>query len=117
MSRRFLFWSADLHPGRSLRFPLDDGSEGFAIRDAGDAARAYRNVCPHRSQPVDLGDGKLFSKSGALECQAHGAFFESATGACLGGPCDGTGLSKLPIEEAGGRVYLLAMDEPHDDEG
>ena len=110
---RFILWSADLHQGMSRRFPLSDGAEGFALRDSSDAVRAYLNRCPHRAQPVDLGDGKLFTKDGSLECQAHGALFDPANGACRGGPCFGDSLTRLSIEERAGRIYL-DESEPHE---
>ena len=101
-----LFELADLRPRESLRFPLGR-FEGFAVRDAGGDIRAYLNVCPHRAQPVDIGDGRLWLTSGEIECQAHGARFDPATGACTGGPCLGRGLTRLGIEERDGAVWLL----------
>jgi nitrite reductase/ring-hydroxylating ferredoxin subunit len=101
-----LFELAGLRPGGSVRFPLPR-FEGFAIRDASGAVRAYLNICPHRAQPVDVGDGRLWLPSGEIECQAHGARFDPATGACAGGPCDGRALTPLPIDERDGSVWLL----------
>jgi nitrite reductase/ring-hydroxylating ferredoxin subunit len=109
-----LFDLSQLAPGGSVRFPLGvvQGrfgpalQEGFAVRTREGDVRAYVNVCPHRAQPVDVGDGRLWLASGEIECQAHGARFDPATGACLGGPCDGHGLTVLPIEEREGAVWL-----------
>jgi nitrite reductase/ring-hydroxylating ferredoxin subunit len=100
-----LFDLADLRERSSLRFPLPLG-EGFAVRDASGAVRAYVNICPHRAQPVDVGDGRLWLPSGEIECQAHGARFDPASGACTGGPCDGWPLTPLPIEERDGAAWL-----------
>jgi nitrite reductase/ring-hydroxylating ferredoxin subunit len=106
-----LFELADLQPGRSVRFPLNAAVEGFAVRDASGAVRAYVNICPHRFQPVDVGDGRLWQASGEIECQAHGARFDPSTGACTGGPCNGQPLSRLEIEERDGAAWLLqALD-------
>jgi nitrite reductase/ring-hydroxylating ferredoxin subunit len=102
-----LFELAHLRPGDSIRFPLGPGREGFAVRDASGAVRAYLNVCPHRAQPVDVGDGRLWLGSGEIECQAHGARFNPSTGACTGGPCDGQPLTPLAIEERDGAAWLL----------
>jgi nitrite reductase/ring-hydroxylating ferredoxin subunit len=101
-----LFELCDLRPGQSLRFPLGK-VEGFAVRDCSEAVRAYVNICPHRAQPVDVGDGRIWLPSGELECQAHGARFDPASGHCTGGPCEGRGLTALPIEEREGAVWLL----------
>jgi len=102
-----LFDLADLKPQESVRFALGPGLEGFAVRDATGAVRAYLNVCSHRAQPVDVGDGRLWLPSGEIECQAHGARFDPATGACSGGPCDGRPLTPLAIEERDGAAWLL----------
>lgn len=88
----------------SIRFPIDAQREGFAVRGRDGEWRAYVNVCPHRLQPVDVGDGKLFNARGEIECGAHGARFDPDTGACVGGPCEGSALSPLPIEVRGGQV-------------
>jgi len=100
-----LFELSELRPGDSVRFPLGL-VEGFAVRDRAGAVHAYVNVCPHRAQPVDIGDGRLWLGSGEIECQAHGARFDPATGACMGGPCGGHGLTPLRIEERDGAVWL-----------
>jgi len=105
-----LFALADLRERDSVRFPLGP-VEGFAVR-VGSEVRAYVNVCPHRAQPVDVGDGRLWVGDG-IECQAHGARFDPLTGSCAGGPCDGTPLSPLSIEERDGAVWLTsAASEP-----
>jgi nitrite reductase/ring-hydroxylating ferredoxin subunit len=106
-----LFELADLRPGDSVRFPLPQG-EGFAVRDASGTVRAFVNICPHRAQPVDVGDGRLWLRSGEIECQAHGARFDPATGACMGGPCDGHPLTPLRIEVRDGAAWL---SEPLED--
>jgi nitrite reductase/ring-hydroxylating ferredoxin subunit len=109
-----LFDSADLAPGRSRRFPLPPvqgrfgplAVEGFAYRMADGSIRAWVNLCPHRAQAVDLGDGRLFNSLGEIECHAHGARFDSATGACTGGPCPGASLQPVPIREQDDAVWL-----------
>jgi nitrite reductase/ring-hydroxylating ferredoxin subunit len=115
--------AAALAPGGSIRFPLSTTPgrfgpvqrEGFAIRLPGGAVRAYVNVCPHRGQPVDLGDGRLFNTGAALECQAHGALFDAGTGACRSGPCFGQPLSPLEVAERDGAIWLIVHDDPVDD--
>jgi len=101
-----LFDLADLPPRGSIRFPLGDRLEGFAVLDATGTARAYLNVCPHRAQPVDVGDGRLWLDSGQIECQAHGARFDPATGACTGGPCAGAALTRLRVERRDREIWL-----------
>ena len=119
-----LFDSSQLQPGASVRFPLRElrGAygpwtlEGFAIRIASGAIRAWVNLCPHRGQAVDLGDGQLFSRAagttGLLECQAHGAYFDADSGLCITGACPGRSLTPVAIEERGGSVWLIPDPAP-----
>ena len=104
-----LFDLADLKPRESVRFTLGPGLEGFAVRDATGEVRAYLNVCSHRAQPVDVGDGRLWLPSGEIECQAHGARFDPATGACSGGPCDGRPLTSLAIAVGAGAFLAMLL--------
>ena len=124
---RRLFSTVDLRPRSSLRFELGQGSsrghaalgsgprEGFALRTGDGTLRAFVNECPHRGQPVDLGDGKLFQPDGTLECQAHGAYFDPESGRCVGGPCLGDALRPLPVEERAGEIWLLGERPPSAD--
>ena len=93
-----LFDLKQLPAGDSVRFPLDARREGFAVRAPDGSVHAYVNICPHRLQPVDIGDGRLWTNAGQIECHAHGARFDPATGACTGGPCDGRPLTPLPLQ-------------------
>ena len=104
----------------SIRFALAPAAgrfgilprEGFLILAPDGAPRAYLNLCPHRAQPVDAGDGRLFLADGALECQAHGAVFDPATGACLRGPCAGDALTPLQFAVADGAIFIEEPGEP-----
>lgn len=113
----------ELGAGRSVRFELGavpgrfgpQPREGFALAAPDGTPRAFLNVCPHRGQPVDLGDGRLFLPDGNLECQAHGAVFDPATGACVRGPCAGDRLRALRVEVRAGAVFVA--DDAPDAEG
>jgi nitrite reductase/ring-hydroxylating ferredoxin subunit len=114
-----LFESAALRAGESVRFELGAVAgrfgpvqrEGFAVRLADGSVRAYLNYCPHRGEPVDRGDGRLFTGSGALECSAHGALFDPATGACRNGPCFGRDLTALEVSEHDSAVWLISSTD------
>ena len=109
--------SAELPPGTSIRFPLDGRrypEEGFVHRAPDGTVRAWVNVCPHRAQPVDLGDGRLFNALGEVECQAHGARFDPGTGVSVGGPCDGLQLVPLPVLEDASGVWLRILETSSD---
>ncbi len=107
MSRmRKLFDLRALVQGGSVRFALDERREGFALRGRGGEICAFVNECPHRGNPVDQGDGKLFAADGTLECQAHGAYFDAASGKCLRGPCAGLSLERVEYELLLGAAWL-----------
>ena len=115
-----LFASAALGKApASVRFPLRTipgrfgpvQLEGFAIRGRDGSVRGYLNMCPHRGQPVDLGDGQLFTRGGRLECQAHGAYFEPDSGLCVAGACPGRSLTRLTLQERDGAVWLCEPAE------
>ena len=112
--------SAELARGASIRFPLQGArpyaDEGFAHRAPDGTLRAWVNVCPHRAQPIDLGDGRLFNPAGEIECQAHGARFDPSSGACIGGPCFRNDLTPAPLTilEDGGAVWLRVPDRGDD---
>ena len=109
-----LFDVRDLQPGGSIRFPLPPvrgrfgplSVEGFAHRAPDGTVRAWVNLCPHRAQPVDIGDGRLFNSLGEIECHAHGARFDPSSGSCTGGPCPGTSLQPLQVHEQDGSMWL-----------
>lgn len=113
MTRRLTL--ATLGERQSARFALPDGREGFAFR-LGGVARAFVNVCAHRLQPVDAGDGALFTADGRIECVAHGAVYDPSTGRCVSGPCPGASLEAIVLEERDGALVALAPDEPPIDE-
>jgi len=106
-----LFDLRDLPPGNSFvsaaavrgRFgPL--ALEGFAHR-APTAACAPGEPLPHRAQPVDVGDGRLFNSLGEIECHAHGARFDTRP-APAWRPLPGASLQPLRIEERDAAVWM-----------
>jgi nitrite reductase/ring-hydroxylating ferredoxin subunit len=50
----------------------------------------------------------MWAPSGEIECAAHGARFDPATGGCKGGPCDGRALTPLEVREQDGALWLAA---------
>jgi nitrite reductase/ring-hydroxylating ferredoxin subunit len=82
---------------------------GFVIRFGG-RVHAYVNRCPHAGTELDWQPGEFFEEAQLyLVCSTHGALFEPSTGKCVAGPCRGASLSRLPVREDHGQVYL---DEP-----
>jgi nitrite reductase/ring-hydroxylating ferredoxin subunit len=95
--------------GDGVLFEVERAGErmsAFAIRFEG-VAHAYLNRCAHVGVELDWQPGKFFDSEGLLLiCSSHGALYDPATGACLGGPCSGGGLEKLAVEEHDGEVRL-----------
>jgi len=82
---------------------FDPNSHGrdmlFVVRRGG--FHAYRNACPHwegTSLPWRK-DAYLNADASRIECSAHGAQFDIASGACLQGPCVGQSLTRVDLIE------------------
>ncbi len=107
--QRLICASADLDEGgRGVRFELRRGEvvePAFAVRWRGEV-RAYLNRCGHVPVEMDWQPGEFFDASRLyLICATHGALYDPASGACLGGRCDGRGLVAVPAVERDGNVY------------
>ena len=95
--------------GGGVRFEVDYAGEAapaFAIRFRGEA-RAFLNRCGHIPVELDFQPGEFFDVSRLyLICATHGALYDPASGACVGGRCNGQGLVPLPVSERQGQIYL-----------
>ena len=102
--------------GRGMRFAVRRHGEvtpAFAIRFNG-VAHACLNRCAHRSLELDWVEGDFFDAFGEhLLCATHGARYAPTSGACVGEPCGGAGLVKLPVIEKNGVVLLELGDDIH----
>lgn len=102
--------------GRGVRFEVNCHGvtlAAFAIRHRG-RVHGYLNRCAHRQVELDWEPGEFFDAGRRyLVCATHGAVYEPDSGACVGGPCAGAGLTPLPLEESRGEVVLAAADGIH----
>lgn len=100
--------------GEGVRFEVDyfgEPAPAFVVRFAGRVC-GYLNRCPHVASELDWQEGRFFDGEGRdLICSTHGAVFAADSGRCLGGPCAGTPLVRLKIEERAGRVYFMGVDD------
>lgn len=99
----------------------EDGTLLFTVRDGfdtdevilvrlADGVAAYRNYCQHWTDVrLDKGSGALV-RDGEIVCQKHGATFESDTGYCDFGPCEGATLDVVEVTVEDGAVYLADDD-------
>jgi nitrite reductase/ring-hydroxylating ferredoxin subunit len=95
--------------GDGVRFEVwlgDTAHAAFAIRYEG-RVHAFLNRCAHAGVELDWQPGRFFDADGmVLICSTHGALYDPATGACLGGPCRGAGLVPVAVDEIDGEVIL-----------
>jgi len=100
--------------GAGVRFEVEYGGErapAFAVRYDG-RVFAYLNRCAHVAMELDWQEGRFFDFEGRdLICSTHGAVYAASSGQCLGGPCGGAPLVRLRVEERGGRIYYLGVDD------
>ena len=100
---------------------LQDGGDGvrFAVtRPAGECAAfvvrfngkvyAYLNRCAHVPIELDWLPGRFFDDSRRyLICATHGAMYAPDSGRCMGGRCEGRGLTPLPVVERPEGVFRV----------
>jgi nitrite reductase/ring-hydroxylating ferredoxin subunit len=98
-----------LDSGKGVRFEVEYSGEpapAFVIRKNG-KAHGYLNRCAHVAMELDWQEGVFFdSDKRDLLCSTHGATYDPASGRCVGGPCNGTPLVKLKVEERDGMIYF-----------
>ena len=103
-----------LNSGRAVRFEVQyfgDNAPAFVVRFAG-RVHGYLNRCGHMPMELDWREGEVFDSNGRdLICSTHGATYAADTGKCLGGPCSGTPLVPLQVEERAGKVYFKGIDD------
>jgi nitrite reductase/ring-hydroxylating ferredoxin subunit len=101
--------SAELvEKGRALLWDVlqwREPARAFALRHNGRVV-AYLNRCAHVPAEMDWLPGEfLDSRREFILCAIHGASYDTWTGRCIGGPCAGSKLIALRVEERGGEVY------------
>lgn len=95
-----------------LRFgPQDDGFSMVVIR-SGCEVRAYQNLCPHHSLPLNYVPGRFLTYSdGTIVCAHHLATFRVDDGYCVDGPCAGASLRPFPLTTSDGRVRMAGNEK------
>ncbi|WP_299235905.1 Rieske (2Fe-2S) protein [Natronomonas sp.] len=83
--------------------------EAILVRSDGDV-HAWLNYCQHYTHiAIDKGSGAEM-RGGELICENHGAYFESDSGLCTFGPCEGAYLNRVSVAVEDGTVYLTDDD-------
>jgi nitrite reductase/ring-hydroxylating ferredoxin subunit len=84
----------------------------FVVRYRG-RLLAYVNSCMHERLPLDFGDAHFFDEAcDALVCCHHGARYRPETGECVAGPCVGSRLTPLRLEERGTELWCVGAASP-----
>jgi len=100
--------------GRGVRFEAEyfgEPAPAFVVRYRG-RVHGYLNRCAHVAMELDWQEGVFFDFEGRdLLCSTHGATYDAASGRCIGGPCNGSPLVKLRLEERDGLVYFIGFDD------
>ncbi|MEF8936734.1 Rieske 2Fe-2S domain-containing protein [Halobacteriaceae archaeon SHR40] len=92
----------------SLLFTIRDGfdTEEAILLDLSDGVIALKNYCPHWTDVrFDSGSGATV-RDDELVCTKHGATFETTTGDCTHGPCEGATIDEVGVTVHDGAVYL-----------
>ncbi|APX95535.1 Rieske (2Fe-2S) protein [Natronorubrum daqingense] len=106
----------------------EDGRDGENDGNSADDSRAephvtcWLNYCQHLTHiKIDKGSGAPM-RDGELVCANHGAYFDTTSGECTYGPCEGAYLTELEVSVSDGTVYLtddeyaFVGDGPIDDD-
>lgn len=100
--------------GKGVRFEVEYFGEkalAFVVRYQG-SVQGYLNRCAHVEMELDWQEGVFFDSDGRdLICSTHGATYEARTGRCIGGPCGGSPLVKVRVEERDGNVYFKGFED------
>lgn len=103
--------AADVPRESSLLFTVrdvesDENREAILVETEGDV-EGWINDCQHFTHiPLDKGTGAEM-RDGEIICTNHGAYFDSETGLCTYGPCEGAYLEAIEIAIEDGDVYLV----------
>ena len=106
--------AALLDSGTAVRFDVEyfgERTPAFVLRFGGQVF-AYLNRCGHLPMELDWREGEVFDSDGRrLLCSTHGASYAADTGKCVGGPCGGTPLVSLEVEERDGGIFFKGIDD------
>ncbi|MGR6805465.1 Rieske (2Fe-2S) protein [Sphaerotilus natans] len=113
MTARTLCHLHELPDGLARGFdPGATGQTTMLVLRRGRQLRAFLDRCPHHGTPLAWrADAYLNAAGDRIVCAAHGALFDTDTGACTLGPCLGQGLT--PVAVRLGPHDQVQIDEPH----
>jgi nitrite reductase/ring-hydroxylating ferredoxin subunit len=98
--------------GFEVAFGAGDDAFRILLLRQGEQCWSYRNQCPHFSLPLNFHPQTFVVMDAMVVCAHHTAFFNFSDGACVDGPCAGTGLTPLPSCLQDGSVYFGDASSP-----
>jgi nitrite reductase/ring-hydroxylating ferredoxin subunit len=110
-----LFHTSELAEGQVRGFDPERSGQDvlFVLRHDGQL-HGWANACPHLGVPMAWRrHAHLNAAATHVQCHAHGALFEKASGLCVQGPCRGQSLRRwaLVVDSAGQVLALKATCE------
>lgn len=93
--------AATVPVGSSHQFTDRNGSPAYLLQPRKGTFMAFSAVCTHEGCVVNFNSG---AKS--FQCPCHGASYNGSTGEVTGGPAP-LPLTKIPVVESGGFVYMV----------
>ena len=101
-------WS-DLPENKPQQWLHPDYPVGVIVLKREDKVSVWHNLCPHQARPLNYAPGQyLQTPDGHMVCAAHGATFDLDNGECIAGPCKGSSLQGVDIEQIDDRIHLVA---------
>lgn len=83
----------------------EETKEAILVRLNGEVA-GWLNYCQHLTHiRLDKGSGATM-RDGEIICENHGAYFESDSGRCTFGPCEGAYLNSIDVTVDDGDAFL-----------
>jgi nitrite reductase/ring-hydroxylating ferredoxin subunit len=105
----FLCHLDSIDEGDCREVSLGEGENSLSVllHRQGNSVRAYLNICPHFSLPLNGKQGRfLLVGSAHIMCAWHCAVFKLEDGRCTSGPAWGMSLERIPVRVQRERVYI-----------
>ncbi len=88
----------------------------IVITRKGNRFFGFENACPHTGSRLDSVPNQFTDAEGHfLRCGVHGALFDSDTGTCFSGPCQGRKLTPVTLIIDDGDVCITGIDLAEED--
>lgn len=89
---------------------------GIIITRRGNRFYGFENACPHTGSRLDTEVGRFLDQEGNfLRCGKHNAQFDTDTGHCFMGPCQGQQLKPVALIIDDGDVCVTGIDFAEED--